>query len=71
MGDHSLEDFPIMLEKIMAKRNVNHLSWVHENDLVNTRNIYIVTRQGTKIGEDKFKNNDAVLKNYDYPNPNM
>lgn len=25
LGDHSLEDFPIMLEKVMSKRNVNHL----------------------------------------------
>ena len=71
VGDHSLEDCPIMLEKIMAKRNVIPLSRVHKNYLVNTRNLHIVTRQGTKISEDELKNNDTMLKNYVYSDPNM
>ena len=65
MGDHSLRDCPIILEKIMSKRNVNQLSRVHRNDVVNTKNIWIITRQGTNIGDDKEKRNNTVLKNYE------
>ena len=39
VGEHSLEDFPIILEKKMNKKNVNHLLRVHKNDAVNSRNI--------------------------------
>ena len=48
VGDHSLEDFPTMLEKINTKKNVNVLSCVQKNDVINTKKIHIVTRQGTK-----------------------
>ena len=45
----------------MNKRNVNHLSRVHRNDVVNTRNLRIITRQGTQIEDDKVKSNNTVL----------
>ena len=41
-----------MLEKINTKKNVNGLSCVQKNDVINTKNFHIVTRQGTKIGSD-------------------
>ena len=71
MGDHSLKDCSITLEKIMRKRNVNHLSRVHKNDILNTRNIQIITRQGKNIGDDKAKRNNTMLQNHAYSNPRM
>ena len=57
-----------MLEKINKKKNVNVLSSVQKCDVIRTNNLQIVTRQGTKIGNDnrrisKIKNKD------DYSNP--
>ena len=52
VGDHSLEDFPTMLDEINEKKNVNVLSCVQKHDVINTKNLHIVTRQGTKIGSD-------------------
>ena len=57
-----------MLEKISNKKNVNVLSCVQKNDVITTKNLHIVTRQGTKTGPDnpqisKIKNTNA------YPNP--
>ena len=52
VGDHLLEDFPTMLEKINTKKNVNVLSCVQKNDVITTKNLHIVTRQGTKTGVD-------------------
>ena len=52
VGDHSLEDFPTMLDKINKNKNVNVLSCVKINDIINTKNMHIVTRQGTPIGSD-------------------
>ena len=43
VGDHSLEDCPIMLEKINKKKNVNVLSCVKKHDIINTNNLHIVT----------------------------
>lgn len=60
-----------MLEKIMAKRNVNHLSHIPKTNLVNSKNIHILTRQGTKIGEDRIITNDATLPNQHYSNVKM
>ena len=71
VGHHSLEDFPIMLEKIMNKRNINHLSRVHKNDVINIKNLQIITRKGTNIGEDKAKRNSTILQNHEYHNPRM
>ena len=64
IGDHSLEDFPTMLDKINKKKNINVLSCVQKHDVINTKNLHIVTQQGTKIpciSKIKEKN--------DYPNP--
>ena len=68
VGDHSLEDCPTMLGKINEKKNVNVLPSVQMCDVIPTKNLQIVIRQGTKIGNDnprisKTKNKD------DYPNP--
>ena len=41
-----------MLDKLNTKKNVNVLSCVQKNDVINTKNLHIVTRQGTKIGAD-------------------
>lgn len=71
VGDHSLEYFPIMLEKLMNKRNINHLSKVHKNDMVNTKNLQIITRKGTNIGDDEIKINSTVLQNHEHLNTNM
>ena len=49
VGDHSLEYCPTILEKINKKKNVNVLSCVQKCDVVCTKNLHIVTRQGTKI----------------------
>ena len=56
-----------MLDKINKKKNFNVLSCVQKHDVINTKNLHIVTRQGTKIGSDipciiKLKENN------DYPN---
>ena len=57
-----------MLEKINTKKNVNVFSCVQKHDVLNTKNLHIVTRQGTKTGPDnpqirKIKDTNA------YPNP--
>ena len=67
MSDHSLEDCPTMLDKINKKKNVNVLSCVQKHDVINTKNLHIVTRQGTKIGNDNPAISKIKEKN-DYPN---
>ena len=67
VGDHSLEDFPTMLEEINNKKNVNVLSSVKKCDVVRTKKLRIVTRQGTKTGMDNPKIN-KVKNQDDYPN---
>ena len=57
-----------MLEKINKNKNINVSSSVQKCDVIRTKNLQIVTREGTKIGNDtprisKIKNKD------DYPNP--
>ena len=68
MGDQSLEDCPTILDKINKKKNVNLFSCVNKCYIIPTKNLHVVTRQGTKTGNDnpcisKIKNKD------DYPNP--
>ena len=41
-----------MRDKINKEKNVNVLSCVQKHDIINTKNLHIVTRQGTKIGSD-------------------
>ena len=57
-----------MLEKIMKKINVNNLSRFHKNDLVKFKNIWIISRKGTKLGKDNIKSNNIELQNHVYPN---
>ena len=68
VGDHSLEDFPTMLEKINKKNNVNFLSCVQKHDIINTKNLHIVTRQGMKTGNDNPQISKIKEKN-DYLDP--
>ena len=55
-----------MLEKINKKKNVNVLSCVQKNDVINTKNLHIVTRQGTKTGSDNPRISKRKEKNV-YP----
>ena len=57
-----------MLEKINKKKNVNVLSCVQKHDVMHTKNLHIVTRQGTKIENDNPCISKIKEKN-DYPNP--
>ena len=41
-----------MLDKINKKKNVIVLLCVQKHDVMNTKNLHIVTRQGPKIGND-------------------
>ena len=69
MGDHSLEDFPIMLEKIINKKSVNSLSCVPRSNVNFSKNLQVITRCGTRTGFDK--NTIAPIKHIqknDYPN---
>ena len=69
-GDHSLEDCPTMLEKINNKKNVHIFSSVKKCDVVRTKNLQVITRQGTKNGMDNPKISKINNKE-DYPNPNI
>ena len=57
-----------MLDKINKKKNVNVLSCVQKHDVINAKNLHIVTRQGTTIGNDNPHISKIKEKN-DYPNP--
>ena len=55
-----------MLVKINKKKNV--LSCVQKNDVINTKNLHIVTQQGTKTGSDNPRISKIKEKNV-YPDP--
>ena len=57
-----------MFDKINKKKNVNVLSCVQKHDIINTKNLHIVTQQGTKIGNDNPRIS-KIKENNDYPNP--
>ena len=57
-----------MIDKINKKKNVNVLSCVQKHDVINTKNLHIVTQQGTKNGNDNPCISKIKEKN-DYPNP--
>ena len=40
------------------------MSYVQKNDVINTKNLHIVTRQGTKIGSDNPRINKIKEKNF-------
>ena len=39
--------------------------------MINTKNLQIITRQRSKIGDDKAKTNSTILQNHEYLNPIM
>ena len=55
----------------MNKKNVNHLSRVPKNEVLNTKILHIITRQGIQIREDKGKRIRIISPKHDYPNPIM
>ena len=57
-----------MLEKINNKKNINILSSVQNCDVVWTKNLQIVTWQGTQAAMDNPKIRKIKNKEY-YPNP--
>ena len=57
-----------MLEKINKNKNVNVLSCVQKYDVIRTKNLQIVTRQGTKNGSDNPRISKIKSKD-DYPDP--
>ena len=57
-----------MLDKINKKKNVNVLSCVQKSDIIRTKNLQVVTRQGTKTGNDNPRISKIKSKD-DYPNP--
>jgi hypothetical protein len=46
VSDHSLEEFPIILDKIMTRKNVNLLHAVSKQEVLNSNNLNIITRSG-------------------------
>ena len=69
MGDHFLEDCPIMLEKIMNKKTVNSLSYVPKTDMNYVKNLQVITRYGTRTRPDKNESEPIkCIQKYDYPN---
>ena len=63
MGDHSLEYYPTILDKINKRKNVNVLYCVQKSDIICTKNLHIVTKQGTKIGGDNPRMSKIKDKN--------
>ena len=69
VADHSLEDCPIMLEKIMNKKIVNSLSCVPKTDMNYVKNLQVITRYGTRVGLDKNESEPIkCTQKDDYPN---
>ena len=56
-----------MLNKINKMKNVNVLSCVKKHDVINTKNLHIVTQQGTKIRNDN-PNISRIKEKNNYPN---
>lgn len=52
----------------MNKNNVNHLSRVPKNEVMNTNKFQVITRQGTRIGKDKDKSISTIAKKHNFPN---
>jgi hypothetical protein len=52
VGYHSLEDYPIVLEKVMNKKNINILHTIPKHDILNSNNLHVVKHLG--YGEDIY-----------------
>ena len=57
-----------MLDNINKKKNVNVLLCVQKCEIIDTKNLHVVTRQGTKTGNDNLRISKIKNKD-DYPNP--
>ena len=57
-----------MLEKINTKKNVNVLSYVQKNDVINTKKLHIVTRQKIKTRSDNPQIS-KIKEKIVYPDP--
>ena len=70
VGEHSLEDYPIMLEKIVNKKTINTLYCVPISNITDTKNLQVITRRhGTKTGLDKNESEALkIIQKDDYPN---
>ena len=69
VGDHSLEDYPIVLETIINKKLVNNLSCVPKSYVHSAKNIQVITRCGTRTGYDKdITELIKHIEKNDYPN---
>jgi hypothetical protein len=60
VGDHSLEDCPIVLEKVMNKRMVNILHIVPRKEVLNSNNIHVVTIY--RVGLDNYMNRESLIQ---------
>ena len=47
----------------------NHFLRVPKHEVMNTKKLQVITRQGTRIREDKEKSVSTIMKKHDYPNP--
>ena len=52
----------------MNKNNVNNLSRFPKNKILNTKKLIEISRQGTRIGEDKEKSVSTIMQKHDYTN---
>lgn len=53
----------------MNINNVNHLSRLPKHEVLNSKKLQVITRQGTRTGEDKEKGISIIMQKYDYSNP--
>ena len=68
VGEHNLEDFPIMLDNINNEKNVNLLSGLPKHEALHSKNLHIFTIQGINIGSGKPHITKNQSKEYSYPN---
>ena len=69
VGDHSLDDCPIMHENIINKKSINILLFVPKRDVHSVKNLQIIIQCGIRTGYDK----DTIepinnIDKKDYPN---
>jgi len=62
VGDHSLEYYPITLEKVTNKRNVNLLQTIPKKEILNSKNFHVISWSGA--GEGIYPNLPSWQKGY-------
>jgi len=71
VGDHSLEEFPIVLDKIMTIKNLNLLHTVSKEEVLNSNNLNIITRPGSwRDIKSTTLHDQQRRKDSFFPNPN-